>query len=351
MSDSRQRDVTRLSSCVAPLVNAYDLVMFDLDGVVYVGPEPVEGAQAQLARLRQEGVKVAYVTNNASRTPDEVAEHLLGIGVDATAEDVVTSAQAVATLMAEALPSGSRVLAVGCTGLVNALQERGLVVVDSMDEEPAAAVQGFGSHVDWTALAEVAHVVNSGKPWFASNTDRTIPTARGIAPGNGMLVAAVRAAVDVDPVVAGKPEPALFDETVRRVGGTRPLVVGDRLDTDIEGANRVGADSLLVLTGVSRLHELARAGPHERPGFVASTLSALFEEHPPVETDNGTVRCGGWAAEVVDGVVTVRPTQPDTAELGLVRAAVSAAWQHVDTSGSPADMRQVEARIQRPGTT
>jgi HAD superfamily hydrolase (TIGR01450 family) len=351
VSNSRRRDVTRLSSCEAPLVAAYDLVMFDLDGVVYLGSEPVEGAQEELARLRQEGVKVAYVTNNASRTPDDVAEHLVGMGVDATAEDVVTSAQAVASLMAEALPQGARVLAVGSAGLVNALQERGLVVVTSMDQEPSAAVQGFGAHVDWTALAEVAHVVNSGMPWFASNTDRTIPTARGIAPGNGMLVAAVRAAVDVEPVVAGKPETALFDETVRRVGGTRPLVVGDRLDTDIEGANRVGADSLLVLTGVSRLPELATAGPHERPGFVAPTLGALFERHAPIEVEDGTASCAGWTAEVVDGVVRVQATEPDPSNLGLVRAAVSAAWQHVDTTGSPADMHHVEGRLQRPRTT
>jgi HAD superfamily hydrolase (TIGR01450 family) len=346
VSNSRRRDVTRLSSSRVPLVDAYDVVMFDLDGVVYLGREPVEGAQGQLARLRHMGVKVAYVTNNASRTPDEVAEHLLSMGVDATAEDVVTSAQAVASLMAEALPRGARVLAVGSTGLVNALQERGLVVVHSMDEEPAAAVQGFGARVDWTALAEVAHVVNSGRPWFASNTDRTIPTARGIAPGNGMLVAAVRAAVDVEPVVAGKPEPALFDETVRRVGGTRPLVVGDRLDTDILGANRVGADSLLVLTGVSRLPELAAAGPHERPGFVAPNLSGLFEQHPPVEFDNGTACCAGWTAEVIDGVVRVRTTEPGESDLGLVRAAVSAAWQHEDTTGSTADMQQVVDRLQ-----
>jgi glycerol 3-phosphatase-2 len=204
-------------------------------------------------------------------------------------------------------------------------------------------VQGFGSTVDWQALAEVAHAVNSGLPWFASNTDRTIPTARGVAPGNGMLVAAVRAAVDVDPVVEGKPEPALFDETVLRVGGDRPLVVGDRLDTDIEGANRVGADSLLVLTGVSRLRELAAATPRERPGYVAPGLGGLFELHPPLGRDSGAVTCDGWSATVQQEEVSVREVSPGGGRpIALVRAAVSAAWQHLDTNGTVAGMQQVD---------
>jgi HAD superfamily hydrolase (TIGR01450 family) len=351
VSKSRRRDVTLLSSCHAPLVHDYDLVMFDLDGVVYRGPDPVEGAPERLARLRADGVKVAYVTNNASRTPDTVAERLRGMGIDAAPEDVVTSAQAVARLMADQLPAGARVLTVGGAGLVDALQERGLTAVRSMEEHPVAVVQGFGPAVDWAALAEAAHAVNSGLPWFASNTDRTVPTARGTAPGNGMLVAAVRAAVDVEPVVAGKPEPALFDETVRRVGGTRPLVVGDRLDTDIEGANNVGADSLLVLTGVCRLRDLAAAGPHERPRFVAPALDALFVPHPPVDSDGATASCAGWTTRVEDGVVQVRPTTPGASALGLVRAAVSAAWQHVDTTGSPADMQRVDDQLRELATT
>lgn len=350
MNQSRRRDVTQLDSCDAPLVHDYDLVMFDLDGVVYRGPDPVPGASKQLARLRADGVKVAYVTNNASRTPDTVAEHLVGMGVDAATEDVVTSAQAVARLMADALPAGAPVLTVGGDGLVAALRERGLTVVRSMDEHPVAVVQGFGPTVDWTALAEAAYAVNSGLPWFASNTDRTIPTGRGTAPGNGMLVAAVRAAVGVDPVVAGKPEPALFDETVLRVGGSRPLVVGDRLDTDIEGANRVGADSLLVLTGVSQLPELAAARPHERPGFVAPTLDALFAPHAPVDFhETARASCAGWTVSVEGGVVEVRAKESTASGLGLVRAAVGAAWHHVDTTGGEADMQQVEGQLRELG--
>ena len=345
MSESRRRDVLRLSSCDTPLVRSYDVVMFDLDGVIYRGPDPVPGARDQLARLRADGVAVAFVTNNASRSPEAVAERLRAMGVEAAREDVVTSAQAVARVMAGQLRRGARVLVVGGGGLVDALQEHGLTIVRSMEEGPEAVVQGFGPTVDWRALAEVAHAVNSGLPWFASNTDRTIPTARGVAPGNGMLVAAVRAAVDVDPVVAGKPEPALFDETVLRVGGSHPLVVGDRLDTDIEGANRVGADSLLVLTGVSRLRELAAASPRERPGFVAPGIGGLFEPHPPLARDGDAITCDGWSAGLQGDEVVVRAVGSGGAPIALVRAAVGAAWQHVDTTGRTASMQQVDDQL------
>ena len=345
MSESRRRDVLRLSSCDTPLVRSYDVVMFDLDGVIYRGPDPVPGARDQLARLRADGVAVAFVTNNASRSPEAVAERLRAMGVEAAREDVVTSAQAVARVMAGQLRRGARVLVVGGGGLVDALQEHGLTIVRSMEEGPEAVVQGFGPTVDWRALAEAAHAVNSGLPWFASNTDRTIPTARGVAPGNGMLVAAVRAAVDVDPVVAGKPEPALFDETVLRVGGSHPLVVGDRLDTDIEGANRVGADSLLVLTGVSRLRELAAASPRERPGFVAPGIGGLFEPHPPLARDGDAITCDGWSAGFQGDEVVVRAVGSGGAPIALVRAAVGAAWQHVDTTGRTASMQQVDDQL------
>jgi glycerol 3-phosphatase-2 len=347
VKDSRERRVQELSSCASDLVGGHDVIMFDLDGVIYRDHEAIPGAAQHLAEVRRRGVAPAFVTNNASRTPDEVAQRLRGMDIEAAAADVVTSAQAVARLMATELPPGCRVLVAGGPGLVAALEEQGMVPVVGMDDDPVAAVQGFGQTVDWTVLAEVAYAVQAGLPWFASNTDRTVPTARGTAPGNGALVAAVRAAVDVDPVVAGKPEPALFDETIRRVGGTRPLVVGDRLDTDIEGANRVGAHSLLVLTGVSGLADLASARPHERPDFVAPGLEGLLSAHPPIEVDAGSVRCAGWLAEVVDGAVQVRAESAASTATALLRAAVTAAWQHVDATGTVADMAQVEQQRQR----
>ncbi|MDX6351815.1 MAG: glycerol-phosphatase, partial [Streptomyces sp.] len=233
------------------LDTAYDTALLDLDGVVYAGGDAIAHAVESLGAAREHGMHLAYVTNNAARTPQAVAGHLTELGVPAEAGEVITSAQAVARLIADQVPQGARVLAVGGDGLLEALRERGLEPVSSADDDPAAVVQGYSPQVGWAQLAEASYAVNRGVPWFASNTDLTIPTARGTAPGNGALVEVVRIATGADPQIAGKPLPPMHRETVIRTGAKRPLVVGDRLDTDIEGANAGGVDSLLVLTGVT----------------------------------------------------------------------------------------------------
>jgi len=356
VTDERARHVDRLSSADVALVEPYDLVMFDLDGVLYVGPTAVPGAAEQLRRLRDQGTPVAYVTNNASRTPAQVATQLRGLGIDAAATDVVTSAQAAARLVADEVPAGAAVLVVGGEGLEVALAERGLRPVRSMEDSPAALVQGYSPDVGWMHLAEASYAVAAGLPWVASNTDTTIPTARGTAPGNGTLVAAVAAASGGTPRVAGKPAAPLFDETVLRIGCHHPLVVGDRLDTDIEGANLVGADSLLVLTGVTDVDEVANAEPIRRPTYLSPDLRGLFVPHPPVhhpaeasgsapqdpEWRTGEWRCAEWRC--AEWRVTVSPqgaleVRPDRAADGpadavaLLRAAVSAAWAWNPPSG------------------
>jgi glycerol-1-phosphatase len=260
-----------------PLAASYDTALLDLDGVVYRGADGVPHAVSSLMAAADLGMRLAYVTNNASRTPEAVAGHLRELGLAVEATDVVTAAQAVARLIAEQVPRGARVLVVGGEGLRQALLGHGLTLVSSADDDPAAVVQGYLPDTSWADLAEAAYAVERGVPWFAANTDKTMPTARGIAPGNGALVGAVAAATGTWPTVAGKPEPALHRESVLRTGARRPLVVGDRLDTDIEGANRVGVDSLLVLTGVTRLEQL-RAAPKEHwPTYVAADLRGLIE--------------------------------------------------------------------------
>jgi HAD superfamily hydrolase (TIGR01450 family) len=261
-----------------PLARRYDTALLDLDGVVYRGADAVPHAVPALLAAAELGMRLTYVTNNASRTPQAVAEHLVRLGLPATPEDVVTAAQAVARMIAEEVPAGSKVLMVGGEGLRVALADRGLVPVDSADENPAAAVQGYRPDTSWENLAEIAYAVQRGVPWFAANTDLTMPTARGIAPGNGALVTAVAKACGDGawPRIAGKPEIALHRETMLRTGAKSPLVVGDRLDTDIEGANRAGVDSLLVLTGVTdRAQADAAAGIH-KPTYVADDLRALL---------------------------------------------------------------------------
>lgn len=259
-----------------PLARRYDTALLDLDGVVYRGADAVPHAVEALLAAAKLGMRLTYVTNNASRTPEAVAEHLVRLGLPATPEDVVTAAQAVARMIAESVPAGAKVLAVGGEGLRVALEAHGLVPVASADENPAAAVQGYRPTTSWEELAEIAYAVQRGVPWFAANTDLTMPTARGIAPGNGALVTAVAQACGGWPRVAGKPEIALHRETMIRTNAKRPLIVGDRLDTDIEGANRAGVDSLLVLTGVTTRDQAQAAEGAQKPTYIADDLRALL---------------------------------------------------------------------------
>jgi len=181
--------------------------------------------------------------------------------------------------------------------------------------------------VGWLDLAEGTLGVLQGLPWVASNMDRTIPTPRGIAPGNGTLVAAIAAATGATPLVAGKPELPLHEEAVRRTGASNPLVIGDRLDTDIEGANRAGVDSLLVLTGVCTARELIEAPPARRPTYISASLaSGLTATHPEVLPGDGTWRCEGWQV-ALDGAELRLSGSGDRVD--ALRALCAAAWSGV----------------------
>ncbi len=325
-------DEPALGSCDQPLWSVYDVAMLDLDGVVYIGPDAVEGAAAHLAAAAEAGMSLAYVTNNASRPPRTVAEHLVELGMPATADDVVTSAQAAARLVADAVHPGAAVFVIGGVGLFEALSEAGLDPVQSLEEEPAAVVSGYHPDLRWKTVTDGAILVRRGVPWFASNTDMSVPTPHGPGPGNGVLVKVVAEFAGVEPVVAGKPQPPLFHETLRRVGGERPLVVGDRLDTDIEGAVRAGYDSLLVMTGMTGLRELVAAAPGARPTYLSTTLAGLGAPHAaPTDSDEGW-RCGGWCARTAGGALLVEGVgTPDD----WLRAAAAAAWSHLDIRGEP----------------
>ena len=318
-----------LQASSEPLSARYDCAMLDLDGVVYRGPHAVDGVPDLLRRARAAGMTLAFVTNNAARTPEAVARQLRELGVDAVAADVVTSAQAAAREVAGRVAAGSPVLVVGGEGLEAALRERSLEPVSGMGDRPVAVVQGFHPDVGWRQLAQASYVVTGGVPWVASNLDLTVPTADGIAPGNGTLVAAVAAAVGHGPdVVAGKPYRPLFDETVLRTGSQRPLVVGDRLDTDIEGANLCGADSLLVMTGVTDVEALCRAEPGSRPSYVAWTLDGLLTGHQTPQRLGASWVLDGWSVSVTDDTLSVDQGGGDRAA-GL-RAVAVAAWDWSD---------------------
>lgn len=318
------------------------MALLDLDGVVYVGQDAVPGAPEQLRKAVDAGLRIGYITNNASRTPDVVAEHLRSFGLNARTEDVVTSAQAVAQLVASEFPPGSPVLIVGGEGLRAGLEEYGLSLVRSSADKPVAVVQGFAPDVDWRMLAEGAFAINAGAKWFASNLDLTLPTASGRAPGNGALVKAVREAVEVDPVVAGKPAPPLLRTSIERLHAERPLMVGDRLDTDIAGAHVVDIPSLWVGTGVNAPADLVNAPPDQRPTYIGSGLSALAEPHPEVSESTGTYRCGGWQASLTDGGVRL---SGDGEQYDGLRALLAAAWSAGNNADDAVDASESLARL------
>ena len=259
------------------LVDRHDLVIFDLDGVIYLIDKPIPGAADTVDRLRTEGTPVAFATNNASRRAADVAALLSEMGVAATPGEVLTSAGASAALLAERLPAGTPVLVVGAEALRAEVRDVGLAPVETFEDKPAAVVQGYGPDVDWKILAEASLSVRAGAYWMATNTDRTLPSTRGPLPGNGSLVAVLRTALDREPdIVVGKPQPALFTTAASQAKARRPIVVGDRLDTDIEGAVGAGMDSLLVLSGISGPAELLAAPARRRPTYVAADVTALF---------------------------------------------------------------------------
>ncbi|MCX4646351.1 MULTISPECIES: HAD hydrolase-like protein [unclassified Streptomyces] len=315
---------TRPEGSRRALNEAYDTALLDLDGVVYAGGDAIAHAPESLAVARGAGMGLAYVTNNALRTPDAVAEHLRELGIPTDAADVITSAQAVARLISEQVPDGSRVLVIGGEGLRVALRERGLEPVDSADDEPVAVVQGYGGpDLAWGRFAEACYAIARGVPWFASNTDLTIPSARGIAPGNGAAVEVVRIATGAQPQVAGKPLPPMHRETILRTGAERPLVIGDRLDTDIEGAFNGEVDSLLVLTGVTDGAQLLAAPPQHRPTYVDVDLRGLLTGQPEVVARGDGFACGGWVATAGGERLEL---EGDGEAIDGLRALCAAAW-------------------------
>jgi glycerol 3-phosphatase-2 len=275
------------------LAGGYDLAVFDLDGVVFLIDKPIPGAAEAVERLRADGTAIAYATNNASRRAADVAALLTGMGVSAEPAEVLTSAGAAAALIADHVPAGSPVLVVGAEALRGEVRDAGLTPVDSADDEPVAVVQGYGPEVGWKVLSEAALAVRAGATWYATNTDRTLPSPRGPLPGNGSLIAVLRTALDREPdVVVGKPQPALFTTAASVAKAERPLAIGDRLDTDIEGAVGAGMDSLLVLTGVSGPADLLGAPAERRPTFVSADLSGLFR--PADQARVPATEAGGW---------------------------------------------------------
>lgn len=298
---------TPLQASDVPLTGRYDVALLDLDGVVYVGADAVPGIPESIASAAASGLRFGYVTNNASRTPHQVGEHLRDLGIAASDDEVITSSQAASRVLAERLPPGSAVLIVGTDALAAEVELVGLRAVWSADDEPAGVVQGYSPEMSWPMLAEACVAVRAGALWVATNTDVTLPSARGPLPGNGSFVRVVAQTTGASPVVAGKPEPAMHAECLRRTDARRPIVVGDRLDTDIEGAYRVEVPSLLVFSGLARPADLLAAPENHRPTYLSPDLSGLLIQHPAIDQDTGQARCGAWQVTHDDGSLVLAP--------------------------------------------
>ncbi len=315
---------------VQDLVDAYDAVLLDLDGVVYLGPVAVPGAPEAVARLHERGIKTGFVTNNAARPPVAIAMHLRELGISVENTDVVTSAQAAAHLLVERFGEGAKVLVVGGAGILDALAERALTPVHSADDSPVAVIQGWAVDLTWEQLNEAAIAIHRGAHWVATNTDPTRPTDRGLVPGNGAAVAAVRMAVGMQPEVAGKPYRPLLDETTLRLGAVRPIFIGDRLDTDVAGAAAAGMDSMLVLTGSHRGRDLLVASPEQRPTHLGRDLAGLFQAPLIAVEDGNSIRCGAVRAREADGRIVLSTAPAAAAELHALWAAAHVSWRALD---------------------
>lgn len=327
-------------------LDGVDVLLADLDGVVYKGDEAIPFAVDALNAAADSGIRVAYITNNASRSDAVVAEHLAGFGLRTVADDVVTSPQAAMNLLRGLVPEGALLLVVGGEGLVTEIEKSGYRVTRSASDKPDAVVQGFAQDVGWRDLAQASFALardaeGNGIPWVATNTDWTIPVAGGIAPGNGTLVSAVHTAVGILPQVAGKPEAPIFEEAVRRFGATSPLFIGDRLDTDIQGAVRVGMPSVHVLTGIDRNKQLLAADAKMRPTFILDDLRQLSEPYPATTT-KGDVTIVGSAKVALRGNRVVIDAAGDR-PIDLLRAACAAIWN----SGTPIYALEVPEELYR----
>jgi HAD superfamily hydrolase (TIGR01450 family) len=308
-----------------PLFQQYQRILLDLDGVVILDEAPIPAAVTAVSEIREAGVELRFLTNNASRPPEAVAQLLRAAGVAAQAREVLTSAMAAAGLLAGRFPPASPILVVGGAGVTSALDEAGLRPVFRAEDQPVAVLQGFSPEVGWPALAEAAVALRAGAAWVATNTDRTLPSPRGPLPGNGSMIAALATATDRQPESVGKPARTMYDAALNGAGTA--LAVGDRLETDIAGAVAAGLPSLAVLSGVSTPGDLVVAGRDSRPGFIGRDLGALQLTHPAARLVEGAGCCGEIRAVAAGGEVRFDgPRTGGEDGLDALRALCALAW-------------------------
>lgn len=317
-----------MSTPKTPL-SSIELVLADLDGVVYRGGEAIPAAVESL-NLANQQLKVGFITNNAARRVEVVSEQLQGYGLNwAMPDTVISSPQAAVRMLKTQIPAGSKVLVVGGEGLFWEIENAGFEVTEKASDNPQAVVQGFAPEVTWTNLAEAAFAIQNLKiPWIATNQDWTIPREQGAAPGNGTLVSAVHTAVGILAQIAGKPETPIFEQALEHFGVAKPgkaLVIGDRLDTDILGANRAGLKSALVLTGIDQAKQLLAAAPDHRPSYILDDLAELHLEYPQIRTSGNKYLVGDSIVELQGDEIKILDSGSN--KTNLLRAACALIWE------------------------
>jgi len=323
----------------AKVFNQFQTLLLDLDGVIYAGENAIVDAVESINAIQSLEIPVGYITNNSSRKPEAIADQLRGFGLNLSTAEVISSAQAGVELLATMIPSGSKVLVVGGDGLRSRVVDSGFELVLSSEQSPAAVIQGFAPEVGWKDLAEASYAIQRGAKWVATNQDWTIPRERGLAPGNGTLVSAVHTAVGQLPVFAGKPERAIFDTAMREFATESAIYVGDRLDTDVLGANKAGLGSGIVMTGVTTRRELLGARPDSRPQYILGTLKDLLSDYrAPTKTKRG-YKLGDTEVEILGEKVVVSFGDPKS--LDALKAACMSIWE----CGTPIHLLHVEPAL------
>ena len=278
------------------LADAYEAFLLDLDGVLYRGDQRIEGAGETVEKLRAIDRRVVFVTNNSARTPEQVAAKLERAGVAASADDVVTSADATADLVGRGHDGRApTAFVIGQDGIRSALEAAGVEVLDGEPGEAGFVVVGWDGGVTYDDIRRAAVLVRAGARLVATNADASYPAPGGeLWPGAGAILAAVETASGERATVVGKPQRPLFDAALERAGTRNALVVGDRLETDVAGAAAAGVDAALVLTGAATPAELL--DHNDLPVAVLDDVSGLLVERPAgharpaKEEDLGAIR-------------------------------------------------------------
>lgn len=328
-----------------------DCVLFDLDGVVYHGPSPIPGAVEGIGFLHARSIPVNYVTNNATRTAEAVAEHITELGISTNADEVTTSAQVLADRLGTKFGPGAVVYLIGAAGLATALESAGLTVTRSLDDHPVAIAQGLDPDITYQRIVSACEAIESGIEWWATNPDYSMVGARSRVPGNGAFIDMLSRLTGATPTIVGKPAPHMMEHAANRLSARRPLMVGDRLDTDIEGGNSAGFETALVLTGVHDIHDALYARPQLRPTFILPSLRGLellITASGTSTSANREAGAGSPPDAQADAAITVESDSEDVAdacrivdgELRLsesaltssigVQAALSTAWHAID---------------------